>query len=73
MKQNVDFQVEGMKSEGCAQKLHDALMSLPGVCEVAASFESGRARVGFETTKVHINCLDKAIHEAGFKTPPGCL
>lgn len=72
MKQSVDFIVEGMQCGDCVEKLRTALMSLPGVHEVSASFESGRAQVEFETTEMHINRLDLAIHEAGFKTPPGC-
>lgn len=72
MKQTVDFPVEGMRCDACANKLQKTLASLSGVQEVSVSFDERRARVAFETSEIHINRLEDAIREAGFKTPSGC-
>ena len=72
MKQVVEFKVEGMQCDACASKLKKALASLPGVQELSVSFKDRAARVVFETSEIHINRLEAAIQEAGFKTPSGC-
>jgi len=72
MKQVVNFPIEGMRCDACANKLHKVLASLPGVQELSVSLIERQARVAFETSEIHINRLEAAIHEAGFKTPPGC-
>lgn len=72
MKQTVSFNVEGMQCDACANRLYDALSSIPGVEEASVSFNEGRARAVFETSEVHVNQLAAAIREAGFSVPSGC-
>ena len=72
MKQVVNFPIEGMRCDACANKLHKALASLPGVQELSVSLTDRRARVVFETGDIHINRLADAIREAGFQMPQGC-
>jgi copper chaperone CopZ len=72
MKQAVNFNVEGMQCDACANRLYDALASIVGVEQAAVSFNEARARVVFETTEVHVNQLTAAIREAGFTVPSGC-
>lgn len=43
MKQTVNFNVEGMQSDACANRLYDALSSIPGVEEASVSFNEARA------------------------------
>lgn len=71
MIQTVHFSVEGMHCDACAKKLHKEMTSVPGVRKVSISFHDRRASIDFETSEVHINHLDVAINDAGFKTPPG--
>jgi Cu+-exporting ATPase len=61
-----------MRCDACANKLQKALSSLPGVQELSVSFKDRQARITFDTSEIHINRLEAAIHEAGFKTPLGC-
>ncbi len=72
MKQTVDFNIKGMRCDACANRLHNALASVPGVEQVSISFKEGRAQIVFETTERHVNQLAVAIQEAGFEAPSGC-
>ncbi len=72
MRNTVIFNVEGMRCDACANKLERALSFLPGVQEVSVSFKDRQARVVFESSEIHVNRLEAAIQEAGFKTPVGC-
>lgn len=72
MRQTVQFPVKGMHCETCADKLHRALDSLPGVLELKVSLQDGSVRIVFEPSEIHINQLDATIRQVGFNTPPGC-
>ena len=72
MRNTVIFNVEGMQCDACANKLERVLSSLPGIQELSVSFKDRQVRVVFESSEVHINRLEAAIQEAGFKTPAGC-
>lgn len=63
----ITFQIEGMETPCCAQKLKNALLEVKGVKQVLVCHERGIAKVELETETVTNEQLIKVIEEAGFK------
>ena len=60
--------IEGMTCTGCEHHVNSTLNNSVGVIEASSSFETGKAQVKFDKTKVSIDELSKAVEEAtGYK------
>jgi copper chaperone CopZ len=60
--------IEGMTCTGCEHSVNHALSSLEGVLESRVSFESGKAIVQFDKTKLNPDQLSHTIEkETGYK------
>lgn len=59
--------VGGMTCQGCVRSVTNVLKALPGVGSVDVSLERGEARVEYETPRVSLGDMKRAITEAGFE------
>jgi len=60
--------IDGMTCTGCEHHVNSTLNNSEGVIEASSSFETGKAQVKFDKTKVSIEELAKAVEEAtGYK------
>ena len=60
------FQVTGMNCEGCARGIVSELKRVPGVVSAEVTFSNKLARVAYETNRVSVDGLKKAIVDAGY-------
>ncbi len=59
--------VKGMTCTGCEKTVTDALKSVDGVVDAAASFKDGIAKVRYNKQKVDLATLAKAIEKKGYQ------
>ncbi len=62
-----EFSVPGMVCEGCAERVCNALLAVPGVREVKPSAWRKRIKVLFEPTRVEVGRLTAALTAIGFE------
>lgn len=60
------IKLEGLKDEGCAIKLTDALKAVKGVDNADVSFEKSKASVTYDGELVSLQRLKVAVQEAGY-------
>lgn len=60
------LKLAGLKDEGCAIKLKDALKSVKGVNEADVSFDTAKASVTYDEETVSLQRLKVAVEEAGY-------
>lgn len=65
--EKVSLDVEGMTCSGCEMNVESHLKELPGVLEVKADYESGKAAVEIDKENVDVKQLIAAVQEAGYK------
>lgn len=65
--QTVSFDIAGMTCTSCEEHVKHAVNELPGIVEVAASYEKGGATVTFDQTKSSAEEIQAAIDETGYK------
>lgn len=63
---SVTLAVPGMNCELCPATVKKALSKVPGVSNVAVSFEKREAVVSFDDTKASVEALTKATTNAGY-------
>lgn len=61
-----EFLVPNMVCEGCAEKIADALTSIPGVREVRLKVPQKRIHVRYDPGKVREQQLKDAVRRIGF-------
>ncbi len=59
--------IKGMTCTGCEKTVTDALKSVDGVVDAAASFKDGIAKVRYNKQKVDLAVLAKAIEKKGYQ------
>lgn len=60
--------IEGMTCTGCEHSVNHALTSQEGVIEATSSYETGKATVKFDKTKISVDQLATAVEkETGYK------
>jgi len=64
---SVEFKVIGMGSEHCAALVKNALEKLEGVKEVETSYANSSANVKYDSGKIRISDMKKAIDNAGYE------
>ena len=60
------LKLAGLKDEGCAIKVADALKSIKGVDTADVSFAKAKASVTFDEALVSLQRLKVAVQEAGY-------
>ncbi len=64
---SVVLEIQGMHCGGCAGTVKALLERQPGVKSAAVTFESGEARVLFDSAKTDERRLMAAIEESGYQ------
>ena len=62
--------VAGMTCGGCEQRVHDALMALPGAVSVTAEHIGDEVEVTFDRGRLDVKAIRGAIAAAGFRPTP---
>jgi len=60
--------IGGMKCENCHKKVHDAITELEGVKEVTVNLEKNQAEIEYDSNKISLEDIKKAIINAGSYT-----
>lgn len=58
--------VEGMTCEGCENTVKEAVLTVPGVVNVAASFNDSAVKLDVDSTVVNLEEVSKVIVDAGY-------
>ena len=66
-KRQVLFTIEGMTCESCEPHVNNELSKVPGVLTRKTSYSSGNSLVTFDSSKVSIKELERAINRTGYK------
>lgn len=61
------IKIDGMTCGGCVKSVTRVLEEVPGVQDAAVSLQPGEARVRFDSAKVDLPILRKAIEDAGYE------
>lgn len=64
------YRVEGMHCSNCAMNIEGIEDELPGIKQVAASYQRGRMMVEFDETKVSEVQLLAALEKRGYQAFP---
>ncbi|MBK3399709.1 heavy-metal-associated domain-containing protein [Methylobacterium aquaticum] len=64
----VTLSVPGMMCDGCAEKVRDALLAVPGVRQAKSSARRKRASVRFEPSRVGPAEIRSALADKGFES-----
>lgn len=59
--------VEGMHCGSCADKVHAALMGVPGVTGAQVELTDGKANIAYDPAKTSPEKLAEVVTKAGFK------
>jgi len=62
--------VTGMSCGGCEQRVHDAVMALPGAASVTAEHIGDEVEVTFDPARLVVTAIRDAIAAAGFRPAP---
>jgi copper chaperone CopZ len=62
--------VAGMICGGCEQRVHDAVMALPGVATVTAEHIGDEVEVTFDPARLDVKAIRVAIANAGYHPSP---
>ena len=63
---NVEFKIEGMTCQACAEHVTYEVNQLPGIIKSEASYESGNASIEFEIAKTSVKEIENAINSTGY-------
>jgi copper chaperone CopZ len=58
--------VVGMTCEGCEQRVHDAVMALPGAVSVTAEHIGDEVEVTFDPARLDVKAIRTVIAAAGY-------
>ena len=62
--------VAGMTCGGCEQRVHDAVMALPGAVSVTAEHIGDEIQVTYDPARLDVKAIRGAIAAAGFRPSP---
>jgi copper chaperone CopZ len=63
----LDLSVKGMTCTGCENTVKKGVSEIPGVLDVSASFQDGRATVKFDTTLTNHGQISETIAKSGYE------
>lgn len=61
------LKLAGLKEEGCAIKVAEALKAIKGVNDADVSFDKSKASVSYDGDQVSLQRLKVAVEEAGYQ------
>lgn len=61
------LKLAGLRDEGCAVKVAEALKAIRGVNQADVSFEKSKASVSYDADAVSLQRLKVAVEEAGYE------
>lgn len=61
------FDISGMTCTSCEEHVKHAVNELPGIVEVSADYEAGKATVKFDKTQTNPEAIKAAIDATGYK------
>ncbi|AYO86641.1 heavy-metal-associated domain-containing protein [Methylobacterium brachiatum] len=64
----VTFLVPGMMCDGCAEKVRDVVVAIPGVRQTKPSAWHKSVTVYFEASRIETQQIKSALESAGFET-----
>lgn len=64
--QKINVGIDGMTCDACQHHVNSAVNNLPGIINVASSYEKGNVIVAFDNTKTNISEIEKAINSTGY-------
>jgi copper chaperone CopZ len=64
--QSVEFTIEGMTCESCEDHIDYEVNKLSGIQSVIISYSRGSAIIDFDTSKIEIGAIEKAINGTGY-------
>lgn len=64
--EKIELNIEGMHCSGCSTRLQKILSNLDGVQVIDISFETGKANLEVDFSKVKMKNIKEAIEDAGF-------
>jgi copper chaperone len=62
--------VTGMSCGGCEQRVHDAVMALPGAVSATAEHIGDEVEVTFDPARLNVKAIRSAIAAAGYRPRP---
>lgn len=62
----VEFEIEGMTCAGCENHVSAEIAKLPGIFDIAVSYEKGMASVLFDDSRTNTAAIQKAIDATGY-------
>ncbi len=65
--ETIKISVDGMSCQGCADSLTRLFDKEPGVNEASVSFDTERAEVLFDPSRVSASRLTELVNKAGFQ------
>ena len=65
------FRIGGMTCVNCQNKIEEGLRNLPGVREVAVSYQTGGARIVYDTDQLSFAQIEQAINNLDYEVLPG--
>ncbi len=68
--QKVEFPIQGMTCDNCAQRIERALKKTAGVLSVQVSYSTGRALIRFDPDQVQPRVLIASIEKLGYQVLP---
>ncbi len=63
---NAAFEIEGMTCQSCEEHIIHSVNQLEGIIQIQSSYESGSAKVQFDSSKTTINQIEEAINATGY-------
>lgn len=64
--EKIELNIEGMHCNGCSTRLQKVLSNLDGVNVIDISFETGKANLEVDFSKLKMKDINEAIEDAGF-------
>ena len=64
--EKIELNIEGTHCSGCSTRLQKILSNLDGVQVIDISFETGKANLEVDFSKVKMENIKEAIEDAGF-------
>ena len=61
------LKINGMKCEGCSQRLEKALKNIEGIDDASVDLDTREAKVVFDSEKITLKDIHEAVTDVGFE------
>src|SRR4028119_2256377 len=69
-KDNATLKLRGMSCASCANRIEDAIRSVPGVSKCSVNFGAEQANVTYDPKKTDLEVVQDAVDAAGYSAQP---